>query len=61
MKTILITVGSKGIGKSLVFQTVLNDFKVIFTYNKSQIETKKIYRKLKYKCEALVKMRCSTS
>lgn len=53
MKTILVTGGSKGIGKSLVFQAALNGYKVIFTYNKSFKDAKKICDKLKDKCVAL--------
>tara|TARA_B100001093_G_scaffold520484_1_gene616567 strand:+ start:7926 stop:8636 length:711 start_codon:yes stop_codon:yes gene_type:complete len=53
MKTILVTGGSKGIGKSLVFQAASKDYKVIFTYNKSFRDAKKICNKLKDKCKAL--------
>ncbi len=53
MKTILVTGGSKGIGKSLVFQAALNNYKVIFTYNKSVKDAKKICSKLKNKCIAI--------
>ena len=53
MKTILVTGGSKGIGKSLVFQAALKGYKVIFTYNKSFKDAKKICDKLKDKCVAL--------
>ena len=53
MKTILVTGGSKGIGKSLVFQAALKGYKVIFTYNKSFKDAKKICNKLKNNCVAL--------
>ncbi len=53
MKTILVTGGSKGIGKSLVFQAALKGYKVIFTYNKSFKDAKKICNKLKDKCVGL--------
>ena len=53
MKTILVTGGSRGIGKSLVFQAALKGYKVIFTYNKSFKDAKKICNKLKDKCKAL--------
>ena len=50
MKTILVTGGSKGIGKSLVFQAAAKNYRVIFTYNKSVKEAKKICKKLKDQC-----------
>lgn len=53
MKTILVTGGSKGIGKSLVFQAALKGYKIIFTYNKSGRNAKMICSKLKGKCKAL--------
>ena len=52
MKTILVTGGSRGIGKSLVLQAAKKNYKVIFTYNKSLRDAKKICDKLK-NCIAL--------
>ena len=53
MKTILVTGGSKGIGKALVFEAALNNYNIIFTYNKSTKEAMKICNKLKDKCKAI--------
>ncbi len=53
MKTILITGGSQGIGKSLVNQAILNNYQVIFTYNKSKKSATQICKKFKEKCFAI--------
>lgn len=52
MKTILITGGSSGIGKALVYLAVKKGYYVIFTYNKKRISALKIKKKLK-KCLAI--------
>lgn len=53
MKTILVTGGSKGIGKALIFEAAKNNYNIIFTYNKSIKEAKKICDKLKNICTAI--------
>jgi NAD(P)-dependent dehydrogenase (short-subunit alcohol dehydrogenase family) len=53
MKTILVTGGSKGIGKSIVFHAASKKYNVIFTYNRSIKEAKKICQKIKNNCFAI--------
>jgi 3-oxoacyl-[acyl-carrier protein] reductase len=52
MKTILITGGSKGIGRCVVEEAVNNNFKVIFTYNKSKKMADQICKEFKGRCIA---------
>ena len=53
MKTILITGGSKGIGKCIVNQAISKDYKVIFTYNKNKKISDQICKKYPDKCMAI--------
>lgn len=53
MKTILITGGSKGIGKCVVNQALSKDYKVIFTYNKNKKISDQICKKYPGKCIAV--------
>jgi 3-oxoacyl-[acyl-carrier protein] reductase len=53
MKTILITGGSKGIGKCVVEEAIANDYKVVFTYNKSKKAANALCKKFKDKCSAV--------
>ncbi len=53
MKTILITGGSKGIGKCVVNQALSQDYKVIFTYNKNKKISDQICKKYPGKCMAV--------
>ena len=53
MKTILITGGSKGIGKCVVNQALSKDYKVIFTYNKNKRISDQICKKYPGKCIAV--------
>ena len=46
MKNVLITGGSRGIGKALVYAFVKKGYNVAFTYNKSEEEAQKISREL---------------
>lgn len=48
MKTILITGGSQGIGKEIVMDALKKNYKVIFTYNKSIKQAKKIEKLSKF-------------
>ena len=53
MKTILITGGSKGIGKCVVVEAIANNYKVVFTYNKSKKAANALCKKFKDKCSAV--------
>jgi NAD(P)-dependent dehydrogenase (short-subunit alcohol dehydrogenase family) len=53
MKTILITGGSRGIGKCVVNQAILSNYKVIFTYNKNKKLATELCKKYKDKCVAV--------
>lgn len=53
MKTILVTGGSKGIGKSVVKQALEKKYKVIFTYNKNKRSAEKIFKNYKEHCLAI--------
>lgn len=50
MKTILITGGSRGIGRCVVEEALNNNFKVIFTYNKNKKKADQICKKFKGRC-----------
>lgn len=50
MKTILITGGSKGIGKSIVEEALASNYRVIFTYNKNKKIADALCKKYKDKC-----------
>ena len=50
MKTILITGGSRGIGKSIVEEAIANNYQVIFTYNKNKKTAEQLCKKFKNKC-----------
>lgn len=60
MKKILITGGSRGIGKELVRYFYKKGHKVIFTYNHSETEAKQLERELS-ECElpSIVAIRCN--
>ena len=53
MKTILITGGSKGIGKCVVEEAIKNSYKVVFTYNKSKKVANELCKKFRGKCFAV--------
>ena len=53
MKTILITGGSKGIGKCAVEEAIKNNYRVVFTYNKSKKAAIELCKKFKGKCSAV--------
>jgi 3-oxoacyl-[acyl-carrier protein] reductase len=53
MKTILITGGSKGIGKCVVEEAIKNNYRVVFTYNKSKKAAIELCKKYKDKCFAV--------
>jgi len=53
MKTILITGGSKGIGKCVVEEAIKNNYRVVFTYNKSKKVANELCEKFKGKCLAV--------
>ena len=46
MKNVLITGGSRGIGKALVEAFSKNGYNVAFTYNKSENEAKRLAKEL---------------
>ena len=52
MKTILITGGTRGIGKSIVEEAIANNYQVIFTYNKNKKTAEQLCKKLstKFRC-----------
>ena len=52
MKTILITGGSKGIGKSVVNYALSKNYRVIFTYNKNKKFSNQICKKYPERCMA---------
>ena len=53
MKTILITGGSKGFGKCAVEEAIKNNYRVVFTYNKSKKAAIELCKKFKGKCSAV--------
>ena len=53
MKTILITGGSKGIGKCVVEEAIKNNYSVIFTYNKSKKVANELCKRFEGKCLAV--------
>ena len=53
MKTILITGGSKGIGKCVVEEAIKNNYNVVFTYNKSKKVANELCKKFTGKCRAV--------
>lgn len=49
MKTVLVTGGSRGIGKCIVENLALEGFNVVLNYNKSEKQAKEIQKELKEK------------
>ena len=49
MKTVLVTGGSKGIGKCIAENLALEGYNVVLNYNKSEKQAKEIQKKLKEK------------